>query len=179
MWYKLTNPQETNIALNIVISTGNDIQIFPNYHIWSNHLDNSSSTLDAPSLYVLLLKDKTNGLLQSDWSRRNSVFMVNKTVTRVLRRSFPKKGGWFMRLLYRYCMFTKFRMRLSASSLRLVKWAIPSHDHLHKLVHCPHTIIPSNLSSTPAKGRKCVCVCVAWSIAKEDPHTRGGENMKN
>ncbi len=34
MWYKLTNPQETNIALNIIISTGNDIQIFPNYHIW-------------------------------------------------------------------------------------------------------------------------------------------------
>ena len=27
MWYKLTNPQETNIALNIIISTGNDIQI--------------------------------------------------------------------------------------------------------------------------------------------------------
>ncbi len=34
MWYKLTNPQETNIALNIITSTGNDIQIFPNYHIW-------------------------------------------------------------------------------------------------------------------------------------------------
>ncbi len=34
MWYKLTNPQDTNIALNIIISTGNDIQIFPNYHIW-------------------------------------------------------------------------------------------------------------------------------------------------
>ncbi len=29
MWYKLTNPQEKNIALNIIVSTGNDIQIFP------------------------------------------------------------------------------------------------------------------------------------------------------
>ncbi len=47
MWYKLINPQETNIALNI--STGNDIQV-PNYEIWSNHLDNN-----APSLYMLLI----------------------------------------------------------------------------------------------------------------------------
>ncbi len=45
-------------------------------------------------LYCLQFHHLT-GLLQSDWSRQNSV-LANKTVTRVLRRSFPKKGGWFM-----------------------------------------------------------------------------------
>ncbi len=37
----------------------------------------------------------------------------------------------------------------------------PSHDHLHKLVHCPH--IPGNIISYLPhllRGEMCVCVCV-------------------
>ncbi len=60
MWYKLTNPQETNIALNIIISTGNDIQIVTNYHIWRHLVKPLRQQLFYTvrcfsSLYVLLI----------------------------------------------------------------------------------------------------------------------------
>ncbi len=86
-------------------------------------------------------------------------------------------------------MFTKFWTHEVECSLRLVKREnvpTPSHDHLHKLVHCPH--IPGNIISylphLLIKGRNvCVCVCgkiAIDQIAKEDPRTRGrgGENIK-